>query len=151
MSWYISAYVNRLISIYPTLYNPQTLNYFTQSTGHLMGDRLLSCLEVNFQNHMCVYTSYFSMVLLYNYTFVRFKSTPLLFASNSPSQQLGLVSAGLTHVSAVRSRLTGSKSMPDFLMPGVTSAHYHLYHILYIKETHEVCTDSNDRKIDSTS
>lgn len=38
--------------------------------------------------------------------------------------------------------LAGGKSMPDPLMPRFTGAYYHFCHNQYIKENHEVSSDS---------
>lgn len=64
ISKHISADVSKWKSIYLTLY-----------MGHLMGKRGLPSLKIkNFQNHMHMFI-YFTMALLYNYTFPSHKSS----------------------------------------------------------------------------
>lgn len=107
----------------------QNTELFSQSIGHLMGKG--SSLKVpNSYNYRCMYLLQFTMVLLYNSTLFRLRSTTIyldlvLQVSNSSWSQ-----TGLTHILSVKK----GKNMTDILTLRLTRAHYHLCQTLCIQE-----------------
>ena len=126
MSQHISADVKKWKSIY--------LNLHMGHLSHLIGERGLPSLKVkNFQNHVCMYILYFTIALLYNYTVPSLKSTtiylyPVLQVSNQGWSQLDFSCA------YSQKQVDCGQSVPGFLMPRLTLAHYHFCHIPYIKK-----------------
>ena len=113
----------------PTYTISPNTQLFSQSIGHLMGKG--SSLQVpNFYNYRCMYQLQFTMVLLYNSTLFRLRSTTIyldlvLQVSNSSWSQ-----TGLAHILSVKK----GKNMADVLMLRLTRAHYHSCQTLCIQE-----------------